>query len=49
VAGDRFLSATECYRSGRFDATLLRVLERYDAVMAVMLPCLAWPPVTGVS
>ncbi len=24
-----FLSATECYRSGRFDATLLRVLERY--------------------
>ncbi len=35
-----FLSATECYRSGRFDATLLRVLERYDAVMAVMLPSL---------
>ncbi|MBK3398138.1 MULTISPECIES: lysine--tRNA ligase [Methylobacterium] len=35
-----FLSATECYRAGRFDATLLRVLERYDAVMAVMLPSL---------
>ncbi|KMO16105.1 lysine--tRNA ligase [Methylobacterium platani] len=35
-----FLSATECYRSGRFDATLLTVLERYDAVMAVMLPSL---------
>ncbi|WP_093570394.1 lysine--tRNA ligase [Methylobacterium sp. 174MFSha1.1] len=35
-----FLSATECYRSGRFDATLMRVLERYDAVMAVMLPSL---------
>jgi lysyl-tRNA synthetase class 1 len=35
-----FLSATECYRSGRFDATLLRVLERYDAVMAIMLPSL---------
>ncbi|GJD66952.1 lysine--tRNA ligase [Methylobacterium frigidaeris] len=35
-----FLSATECYRSGRFDATLLRVLERYDAVMGVMLPSL---------
>lgn len=33
-----FMSATECYRSGRFDGTLLRVLERYDAVMAVMLP-----------
>ncbi|HEY8566978.1 MAG TPA: lysine--tRNA ligase [Beijerinckiaceae bacterium] len=35
-----FLSATDCYRSGRFDAMLLRVLERYDAVMAVMLPSL---------
>ena len=35
-----FLSATECYRSGRFDATLLAVLERYDAVMAIMLPSL---------
>ncbi len=35
-----FLSATECYRSGRFDATLLTVLERYDAVMAIMLPTL---------
>ncbi|NWG92986.1 MAG: hypothetical protein HXY21_10850, partial [Parvularculaceae bacterium] len=23
-----FLSATDCYRSGRFDATLIRVLER---------------------
>ena len=28
-----FRSATECYRAGVFDATLLRVLERYDAVM----------------
>ncbi|HVL72148.1 MAG TPA: lysine--tRNA ligase [Beijerinckiaceae bacterium] len=35
-----FRSATECYRSGLFDATLLRVLERYDAVMAIMLPSL---------
>jgi lysyl-tRNA synthetase, class I len=35
-----FLSATECYRSGRFDATLRTVLERYDAVMAIMLPSL---------
>jgi lysyl-tRNA synthetase class 1 len=35
-----FLSATECYRSGRFDATLLTVLERYEAVMAIMLPSL---------
>lgn len=35
-----FLSATECYRAGRFDETLLTVLERYDAVMAIMLPSL---------
>ncbi len=35
-----FLSSTECYRSGRFDGTLLKVLERFDAVQAVMLPTL---------
>jgi lysyl-tRNA synthetase class 1 len=35
-----FLSATECYASGRFDRTLLTVLERYEAVMAIMLPSL---------
>jgi lysyl-tRNA synthetase class 1 len=35
-----FLSSTECYRSGRFDAALLTVLERYDAVMRIMLPSL---------
>jgi lysyl-tRNA synthetase class 1 len=35
-----FLSATECYRSGQFDATLLRMLEAYDAVMAIILPTL---------
>ena len=35
-----FLSSTECYKSGRFDATLLLMLERYDAVMAIMLPTL---------
>jgi len=35
-----FLSATECYRAGRFDAALLRLLARYDEVMAVMLPSL---------
>jgi lysyl-tRNA synthetase class 1 len=35
-----FLSSTECYRSGRFDETLLRVLERYDDVQAIMLPTL---------
>src|SRR5437588_18862 len=35
-----FLSSTECYTSGRFDAALLRVLDRFDAVMAIMLPSL---------
>jgi lysyl-tRNA synthetase class 1 len=35
-----FLSATECYTSGRFDATLLKVLEHYDAVRDVILPTL---------
>jgi lysyl-tRNA synthetase class 1 len=35
-----FLSSTDCYRSGRFDATLLKVLEKYDEIMAVMLPTL---------
>ncbi len=35
-----FLSSTEQYKSGRFDATLLTMLERFDAVMAIMLPTL---------
>lgn len=35
-----FLSATECYRSGRFDPLLRRVLEHYDEIMAIMLPSL---------
>ena len=35
-----FASATEYYRTGRFDAALLRVLEKYDAVKAVILPTL---------
>jgi lysyl-tRNA synthetase, class I len=35
-----FLSATECYRSGRFDPLLRRVLEHYDEIMTIMLPSL---------
>src|SRR3954466_8901506 len=35
-----FASSTEYYRSGRFDAALLKVLERYDEVMTIMLPSL---------
>ncbi|HLH11602.1 MAG TPA: lysine--tRNA ligase [Methylovirgula sp.] len=33
-----FASATDYYKSGRFDAALLRMLARYDDVMAIMLP-----------
>ena len=35
-----FQSSTDWYTSGRFDAALLRVLECYDEVMAIMLPTL---------
>ena len=35
-----FVSSTDCYRSGAFDTTLIRVLERYDAVMDIILPTL---------
>ena len=35
-----FLSSTDCYKAGRFDAALLTVLERFDAVMNIMLPSL---------
>jgi lysyl-tRNA synthetase class 1 len=35
-----FLSATQCYTSGRFDATLLKVLEHYDEIRDVILPTL---------
>jgi lysyl-tRNA synthetase, class I len=35
-----FVSATERYRSGRFNATLRRVLERHDEILQVVLPTL---------
>ena len=35
-----FFSATECYRSGMMDATLLRMLAAYDKVMDIILPTL---------
>ncbi|MER9472975.1 lysine--tRNA ligase [Mesorhizobium sp. M0520] len=35
-----FASSTDYYTSGRFDATLLKMLERFDKVMAIMLPSL---------
>jgi lysyl-tRNA synthetase class 1 len=33
-----FFSATECYKSGMMDATLLRMLAVYDKVMDIILP-----------
>jgi lysyl-tRNA synthetase class 1 len=35
-----FMSSTETYKSGRFDAVLLRILQRFDAIQAIMLPTL---------
>ena len=35
-----FASSTDYYKSGRFDATLLKMLQRFDKVMAIMLPSL---------
>jgi lysyl-tRNA synthetase class 1 len=35
-----FLSATDCYTSGRFDEALLRMLSHFEKVMAIMLPSL---------
>ncbi len=35
-----FMSSTETYKSGRFDEVLLRILARFDAIQAIMLPTL---------
>src|SRR3984893_2060482 len=35
-----FMSSTACYTSGRSDDALLKVLARYEEVMAIMLPSL---------
>ena len=35
-----FISATEFYKTGKFDATLRLTCERYDAIMAIMLASL---------
>src|SRR6478736_5453639 len=35
-----FASSTDYYTSGRFDATLLKMLAAYDKVMAIILPTL---------
>ena len=35
-----FASATDYYKSGKFDAMLIHLLEKYDDIMGVMLPTL---------
>jgi lysyl-tRNA synthetase class 1 len=35
-----FVSSTEYYKSGRFDAALLHMLRRFEAVQEIMLPSL---------
>ncbi len=35
-----FMSSTDCYMSGRFDQSLLKLLAQFDKVMAIMLPSL---------
>jgi len=35
-----FASATDYYKSGKFDAALIRAAERYDQIMGIMLPTL---------
>ncbi len=50
-----FLSATDCYASGRFDPTIRDILRRWDAILGVMLPTLGeerrqtYSPVLPVS
>lgn len=51
----QFLSATDCYSSGRFDEIVRQVLRNWDGVMGVMLPTLreerrqTYSPVLPVS
>jgi lysyl-tRNA synthetase class 1 len=35
-----FYSATACYKAGKFDATLLKMLAAFDKVMTIILPTL---------
>jgi lysyl-tRNA synthetase, class I len=35
-----FISSSECYKNGTYDSTLLKVVERYDEIMNIMLPTL---------
>ena len=50
-----FLSATDCYTSGRFDEVIRKILHAWDSIMGVMLPTLGedrrktYSPVLPVS
>ncbi|WP_316355176.1 lysine--tRNA ligase [Candidatus Trichorickettsia mobilis] len=33
-----FFSSTECYKSGMFDQMMIKVIEKYDQIMELMLP-----------
>jgi lysyl-tRNA synthetase class 1 len=35
-----FMSSTQCYKSGRFDEALLKLLASFDKIMTIMLPSL---------
>lgn len=35
-----FYSATDCYKSGRFDETLIKICKNYDKIINVILPTL---------
>jgi len=35
-----FMSSTDCYKSGHFDAALMKMLDHFEQVMAIMLPSL---------
>ncbi len=49
-----FVSATECYRAGRFDDTLRRTLAAHDEIVAVVAPTLGpdrrvtWSPILPI-
>src|SRR5258708_9637697 len=44
-----FASSTDYYTSGKFDAALMRMLERLDKVMEIMPPSLREGPAAGYS
>ena len=35
-----FVSSTDCYKNGRFDNALMKILKNYDAIMSVIIPTL---------